>query len=105
MGNPGYLAPINLFAKILIWASAIGLYFIYLVLTDPSFDSDFVVFLVVMVVSHTIIGVGLLLRKRWGFFLFKGYLFVLYAGIPIGTYIAIRTLKYIRSHKLERYFS
>ena len=36
--------------------------------------------------------------------LFKIYLYVLYLGVPVGTYIASKTLKYFKENKLEEFF-
>jgi len=36
-----------------------------------------------------------------GFRMFKGYLYLLYVGFPIGTYIAHETLKYIKENRIE----
>jgi hypothetical protein len=52
---------------------------------------------------HLALGIGIILRKRWGFNLFKGYLRLLSIGFPIGTYISKETLHYIESNEIESY--
>jgi hypothetical protein len=52
---------------------------------------------------HLLLGIGILLRRRWWFSVFKGYLYLLYLGFPVGTYIARETLKYIEQNSVEQY--
>ena len=52
---------------------------------------------------HLLLGIGIFLRKKWVFSIFKAYLHFLYLGFPVGTYLAHKTLKYIDEHNIERY--
>jgi hypothetical protein len=62
-------------------------------------------FIIVMAVWHLSTGIGMLSRKIWGFFLLKLYLYVLLLGFPIGTWIAVRSLKYIKENDIVRFFN
>jgi len=99
------LKPILIFSAILICSALIGIPLYISVLKDPRFGHEFSVFLLIMIFWHFTTGLGIILKKRWGMWLFKIYLYVLYLGVPIGTYIASKTLKYIKENKLEEFFN
>jgi hypothetical protein len=50
------------------------------------------------------IGIGLFYHKKWAFFLFKLFLYLLFISIPIGTAISYFTLKSIKQRNLGRFF-
>ena len=52
---------------------------------------------------HLVLGIGVLFKRKWGFTIFKGYLYLLYIGFPIGTYIARKTLRYIEENRIEAF--
>lgn len=68
-------------------------------------ESGFREFLIVMVAWHFFVGLGLILRKIWGYYLFVGYLYFLYPGFPIGTFIAYKGLKYIKENDIKQFFN
>lgn len=49
-------------------------------------------------------GVGVIDQRRWGYILFKFFLYLLLLGFPIGTIISYKTLAYMRQHQLKRLF-
>jgi hypothetical protein len=65
-----------------------------------------VVWVFISIVSsfHLILGIGILYRRKWGLMVFKGYLYLLYIGFPLGTYLAYVTLKYIKENRLDGSF-
>ncbi len=69
--------PLIVIAVILICSCLIGILLLSDVLRDKHFDSDFVVFLVSMIFIHLVIAIAVLSKRRWGLFLFKGYLYLL----------------------------
>lgn len=52
---------------------------------------------------HLFIGIGLILKNRTSFFFFEAYLKLLYFGFPIGTFIAKKTLIYIKKYNIENF--
>jgi hypothetical protein len=79
-----------------------GLLFYYdLTLTEPRFT-----FFMLVITSgcHLITGLGIILQKMWGYYLMKLYLYLLLFAIPIGTYIALKCLRYIRDNQIEEFF-
>jgi hypothetical protein len=49
-------------------------------------------------------GVGILLRRKWGYFFFKSFLFFLLLGFPIVTFFAYKSLKYIKRNNIKTLF-
>jgi len=98
------LKPLITFGMVLIVSSFLGLVMFYVLVNDPKYDSSFSYFIAFMVVVHFFVGLGVVLKKSWGLALFKCYLYILLLGFPIGTYIAIKTLKYIKHYHVHKYF-
>lgn len=53
---------------------------------------------------YLITGIGILARKRWGYFLFNFFLYVLLLAFPIGTIISYKSLRYIESNNIQNLF-
>jgi len=49
-------------------------------------------------------GLGILSRKIWGFYLLKLFLYILILGFPIGTWIGIKSLRYIEEKQIVNFF-
>ena len=64
----------------------------------------FVIFFVLMGGWYLITGIGILLRSKWGYFLFKFFLYILLLGFPLGTFIAYKSLKYIKRNDIKTLF-
>jgi len=72
---------------------------------EAEFYDAAIVFILVMSAWHLITGLGILVRKKWGFALMKFYLYVLLLGNPVGTLLAKRILGYIKENEIEFFFS
>lgn len=59
----------------------------------------------ILIAWHVVTGIGILSRKRWGFVFLKTYLYIMYLGIPVGTWLSKKILRYIKDHEIERFFS
>ena len=94
--------PVRTGGLLLIMTGVAGLLFHFEHLTDPSFS--FRSFILVATGWHLITGLGIILQKMWGYYLLKVYLYVLLLAIPIGTYIAWQSLRYLRDNEIERFF-
>lgn len=88
--------PLKYFALALVCSCILGLGLLYNVTRDDGFDSDFSLFIILMIIFHSAVATGIVSRKRWGLILFKCYLYLMFLAIPIGTYIAHKTLEYIK---------
>lgn len=64
--------------------------------------SDF--FGIGMAIWCLLVGMGLLSRSMWGYYLLKTLLFILVLGFPIGTLISYYSLKYMRNNNVKKFF-
>ena len=48
--------------------------------------------------------IGIIYLRRWGYILFKIFLYIMLIGFPIGTFISYMTLSYMKRHDVKRYF-
>jgi hypothetical protein len=92
--------PVRTGGILLITVGVAGLLFHFEHLTDPRFKF----FILVTTSWHLITGLGIILQKMWGYYLLKLYLYVLLLAIPVGTYIAWQSLRYLRDNEIERFF-
>ena len=53
---------------------------------------------------YAVTGLGVLFRARWGYLLFKGFLYLLLLSFPVGTAISWLTLSYMKKHEIWRHF-
>jgi len=78
------------------------LYTIYVSLT--YFPAHHVYFETVIGIWYLLTGIGLLTRKKIGYYSLKLFLYVFLIGFPIGTIISYKILKYIKKHNLKNLF-
>jgi amino acid transporter len=97
--------PLTVIAIVLICSCVIGVFLLNDLMRDKRYDAEFVVFIVIMLIIHTVVAIAVLSRRRWGLFLFKGYLYVLLLALPIGTYIALRILRYIKHDEIDNLYT
>ena len=92
--------PVRRGGVFLITIGVAGLLYYFQHLTDPRFRT----FIVVGIGWHLITGLGIVLRKMWGYYLLKFYLYALLLAVPIGTYIAWQSLGYLRDNEIKEFF-
>ncbi len=76
--------------------------FFYSLYEGPSLSAFY--FLIIVHLFYLFTGVGVVLRTRWGYFLFMLFLYVTLLAFPIGTIISYLTLKYMSKHHIKRHF-
>ena len=96
--------PIKAFGYCFILMGVVCMLMHFSLLQDKNYTIEFVFFVLIMAFFHLLVGVGIILKKKWGFFIFKFYLYSLYLAIPVGTYISIKTFKYIEKHQIQNFF-
>ncbi len=92
---------------VLIFLSACGfcmLVLLYIMGVRPRDIRLFVIFSILMGSWYLTTGIGILLRRKWGYFFFKSFLYFLLLSFPIGTFIAYASLKYIKSNDIKSLF-
>ena len=103
--KPDYYKPIKILGYFFIVVGICGFLLLILELNDiKSFETKFLL-IVFGPVSfyHFIMGINLIKKNKWGLILYKGYLRLMYLGFPIGTFLAIKGLQYIKENNLEFY--
>jgi len=98
------LKPIMMFGYFFVGLGIIGFLMHFVALNDARYTYSFEFFVVALSLFHIFIGLGVIFKKMWGFYFLKLYLYLLYLAIPIGTYVAVKTFKYIKTYNIERYF-
>jgi hypothetical protein len=96
--------PIKLFGYCFILMGLICIFMHFLLLQDKNYTIEFEYFVLIIAFFHLLVGVGIIFKKKWGFSVFKFYLYFLYLAIPVGTYISIKTFKYIEKHQIDNFF-
>jgi len=98
---------LKIYGIVLIFLSACGIYPLVFLYTSEDRPPDihvFVVFFVVMISWYLTCGIGVLLRRKWGYFFFKSFLYFLLLFFPIGTLIAYASLKYAKRNRIKALF-
>jgi len=97
--------PVIVAAYFLLGIGAACVVIHFIALNNEDYTLPFEVFVLASAALHLVIAAGILLQKQWGLILFRGYLHVLYLGVPIGPYIAHKMLRYIDEHNIHQYFT
>lgn len=107
------IKPIKVFGIVLMGLAVAGAFFFLFVTTPAPFFSPsspsvyeraLFYFTVVELSAYFLTGLGVVLLKKWGYLLFKLFLYLLLLAFPIGTIISYVTLAYMRRHRIKRYF-
>lgn len=96
------------FALIVILLSLFsGSWLLYNLFQDENIERDcgFIIFIITSVVLHLFVGIAIFSKKRWGFFVFKCYLYIMLLAIPIGTYISQKILHYIEENNIKNIYN
>ena len=110
------MRPITIFGAVLLVGGVIGLVWgggvlffnpsspLYMLQPQPE-SRALSYFWIGSVIFYVTTGFGVLYRTRWGYRLFKVFLYILLLGFPIGTFISYITLSYMKRHYIEAHFS
>ncbi|MCP3876647.1 MAG: hypothetical protein GY699_26360 [Desulfobacteraceae bacterium] len=103
MHNNNVLRPVIIFGYCLVLMSFIIL-LVHSSSERTSFKMEFRSFAISVSLFHFVIGLGVLLKKKWGYYCFRLYLYLISVGFPIGTFIGLKMLKYIDKHDVKKFF-
>ena len=93
--------PLNVAGIFFVISSLVGgMFFNYIHITE-GLESSFIIFISINIIFHHLLGIGILMQKMWGLYLLKIYLYILVLGFPIGTFIGVKSLRYIRKNQIE----
>jgi lipid-A-disaccharide synthase-like uncharacterized protein len=95
---------LNIYGWVLIGLFIGCLYTIYIVakIDSKSILADYLG--AIISVWYLATGVGTLFRKTWGYYFLKSFLYVLLLGFPIGTFIAVRSLRFMKINSTRKEF-
>lgn len=82
----------------------ITLWFYYLTVHLPESPPWMGNFIAVHLVFYLVGSLGLFSRRLLGYYALKVFLYALLLAFPIGTYIAIRTLRYMKRENIRSLF-
>lgn len=111
--NNREMRPIFIFAVVLVALGVGGtLFFLFGTSPAPFFDPhspseiERTLFYLVLGTNlfYVATGLGLMMLKRWGFLLFKWFLFMAVLAFPVGTIISYITLSYIKKYRIQENF-
>ncbi len=98
------IRPIIIFGYVLITFSIAGALFFYWVSLQVEWKPSDTYFILVSAFWYVITGIGIIKLTRWGYYLFKIFLYLLFICFPVGTFISYKTLKYMSRNNLKAYF-
>lgn len=104
MSSIDVFRPVKIFSYYFAFAGVSGIVIHVLLRNHDQYTIEFMNFVIIISIVHLLIAIGIFFKKKWGYFLFKLYLYLLYIAPPIGTYIAIKTFRYIKYQRVERFF-
>jgi hypothetical protein len=98
------LKPIKIFGYCVIMMGVVGILMHFILQQDDRYTVEFMYFTLIVSFFHFFVGVGIISKNYWGYFFFKFYLYLLSIGFPVGTYVAIKMLKYIEKYDVKKFF-
>ena len=104
MSNNDVLKRINYFSYFFIFTSIFILMIHFVLLSDPAYSIEFKVFVFINIFYYFFVGLGLILKRKWGYYGLMSFVYVLYLAIPVGPYLAGRALRYIEKHDIKNMF-
>ncbi len=104
MNKDDVLRPVIIFGYCLILMSIIILLVEFSSSERNLFKMEFRLFAIEVSFVHFFIGLGVILRKKWGYYCFRLYLYLLSVAFPIGTFIGLKMLRYIDQHNVKKIF-
>ena len=94
--------PVKTGGQISIFLGVFILFFHFMLIQET--ESFFDIFAWVNICWYLLMGIGVLQQRIWGYYMLKSYLYVLAIGFPIGTYIGLKSLKYIKEKSIIDFF-
>lgn len=64
----------------------------------------FASFVSVFSIWHALTGIGILSRKKWGYYLLKSFIYFLLLSVPVGTVISFLSLRYMKRNRVKDLF-
>jgi len=98
------IRPIKIFGYVLIGLSVISPLFFYWVSLQEKLAPVHIYFVIFVAIWDLVTGLGVIKLTRWGYYLFKFFLYLLLISFPIGTIISYKTFSYMKKNNIKNYF-
>jgi hypothetical protein len=96
---------IKIYGYILIAFFVGGMDLLYISRFIEDFPPSHRYFGIVVSFWYLITGTGILMRTKWGYYLFKFFLYFIFIGFPIGTIISYLSLSYMKKNNIKFIFN
>jgi hypothetical protein len=98
------LRPIRIFGLLLIVFSILSSFIFIRNYLGRPISNGMIYFLVGVHFFHFLTGIGVIFLTKWGYVLFKLFLYISYPAFPIGTIISYYTLSYMKKNQIKKFF-
>jgi len=95
---------LRIYAFVLVALAVLGLWVLHIASRSGRLSSLHDYCVMGVLVYYLVTAVGLLRRNIWGYYLFKFFLYLLIISFPIGTFIAYKSLRYMRESDVKSLF-
>jgi len=96
--------PVKIGGHISLFFGFIIILFEFFLFDDSESELFFQIFAWVNICWYFLMGLGLVQQRIWGYYLLKIYLSVMAIGFPIGTYIGLKSLRYLKEKNIKDFF-
>lgn len=96
---------LKIYSFVLIGAFGVGLYSTYQLFQSKDFPVSHVYFIISLSLWYLITAIGILTKQKWGYYLFKIFLYALFLGFPIGSIISYKSLVYMKQNNIKNLFN
>ena len=96
---------LNIYGTIFFILFLGSLYTLYVIRNIEDIGIQHSIFGIALTLWYLLTGIGVLIRKKWGYYLFKSFLYLLFICFPVGTVISYYSLGYVKKNKLIREFN
>ncbi len=98
------IRPIIIFGYILLGLAVMSVLFLYWVPLQPGEPLLHLYFGLFIAGWFFVTGLGVIKLTKWGYYLFKILLYLLFVSFPIGTFISYKTLSYMKKNNIKNRF-
>ena len=87
---------------IILFCGCLYTLWVYFHVEDRQISNNY--FGITVSLWYLMTGIGILTRKKWGYYLFKSFLYILILAFPIGTIISYKSLAYMKENAIKNFF-
>jgi hypothetical protein len=88
----------------LIGFSILGILTLFISASMREVPAYFNYFGITITSWYLLTGIGMIAQRKWGYFLFKFFLYFLLLAFPVGTFVSYKALKYMKKNGIRSLF-